>query len=506
LSAFSKRSREMANHEILNNPVVGIYRTETDIAYPRKHPFHPDKRYPEYPFDITGSEPNPVYHAIRELFRILNFDRGSFDTPKWNPLGRFIKPGNTVVLKPNLIKEKHQENNDWEYIITHGSVIRAVVDYAIIALKGSGTIKILDGPQFDSNYREIITKNGLVSMLEFLKGRIGNIDISLVNVQQEFLTVKDEVVVKRKKLPGDPLGYVKIDLENKSEFAGHAGIGHYYGVGYDYREVNSHHNEKHHEYLISKSALACDVFIDLPKMKTHKKAGITCSLKNLVGINGDRNYLPHHTKAGRFEGGDQFPKETLKSRLERSIIGVFDLLMVKSPGLFSPIYRNLKKAGKIVFGDTRNTVRSGNWHGNDTIWRTILDLNKCLLYGTPDGGLNPRIHKRYFSIVDGFIAGDGNGPMSPDPVYSGLLIGGENPVAVDCACARMMGFDYLKIPQLAKAFAVKRLPMIGYPYSMIRIASNANALNGLLSKIQNKHLFQFRPSLGWRKNIKLQDA
>ena len=39
-----------------------------------------------------------------------------------------IKPGNTVILKPNWVKESHLTNKDeWEHIITHPSIITAVL-------------------------------------------------------------------------------------------------------------------------------------------------------------------------------------------------------------------------------------------------------------------------------------------------------------------------------------------------------------------------------------------
>lgn len=49
-----------------------------------------------------------------------------------------------------------------------------------------------------------------------------------------------------------------------------------------------------------------DVFINLPKMKVHKKTGVTLSLKNLVGINADKNWLPHYSGGSPRNGGDQF--------------------------------------------------------------------------------------------------------------------------------------------------------------------------------------------------------
>ena len=43
--------------------------------------------------------------------------------------------------------------------------------------------------------------------------------------------------------------------------------------------------------------------------------------------------------------------------------------------------------------------------------------------------------------IDGIIAGQGNGPEAPDPIHTGVLIAGANPLAVDAAAAKMMGFD-----------------------------------------------------------------
>ncbi len=40
---------------------------------------------------------------------------------------------------------------------------------------------------------------------------------------------------------------------------------------------------------MSKSPLVADVFINLPKLKTHKKCGLTVNLKSLVGINANKN-------------------------------------------------------------------------------------------------------------------------------------------------------------------------------------------------------------------------
>ena len=59
-------------------------------------------------------------------------------------------------------------------------------------------------------------------------------------------------------------------------------------------------------------------------------------------------------------------------------------------------------------------MRSGSWCGNDTIWRTVVDLNRILLWFDGDG--KPRkVPRRYLTIVDGIIAGEeayGTGPQT----------------------------------------------------------------------------------------------
>jgi uncharacterized protein (DUF362 family) len=81
-----------------------------------------------------------------------------------------------------------------------------------------------------------------------------------------------------------------------------------------------------------------------------------------------------------------------------------------------------------------------------------------LLYGNPDGTFRaPEAshRKRYLTIVDGVIAGEGNGPEAPDPLAAGLILAGTNPLSVDCVAARIMGFDYSRIPSVVNGFQTR---------------------------------------------------
>jgi len=75
-----------------------------------------------------------------------------------------------------------------------------------------------------------------------------------------------------------------------------------------------------------------------------------------------------------------------------------------------------------------------HWAGID---RAILDINAAV---RPD-----------FAIVDGIIGMEGNGPIQGVSKAAGVLIAGDDPVAVDSTCARIMGLAPEKINHIARA-------------------------------------------------------
>ena len=104
----------------------------------------------------------------------------------------------------------------------------------------------------------------------------------------------------------------------------------------------------------------------------------------------------------------------------------------------------------------------GAWSGNDTIWRTCLDLNRILLYGLDDGSLADEPQRRVIHVVDAVIAGHGEGPLSPQPLPLGLIVAGYNAAAVDWVGARLLGFDPQCLPCVSKAFDHFRWPLTAF--------------------------------------------
>jgi uncharacterized protein (DUF362 family) len=145
-----------------------------------------------------------------------------------------------------------------------------------------------------------------------------------------------------------------------------------------------------HLYL-PHTVLDADLFVSMPKLKTHHWAGVTLSMKNLFGI---------------------------------------------VPGS--------------VYGWPKNPL---HWEG---IHNSILDLNATL-------------PARRFAIVDGIVGMEGNGPIQGDAREAGLLVFGEDPVAVDATGARIMGLEPLRVPHLREGgrflghAEMERIEQIGEP-------------------------------------------
>jgi uncharacterized protein (DUF362 family) len=475
----------------LMSPTVAIVKTVA--TYPIEPPYHAARHYPEAPFSDTSPHENNVYDAVRMSFAMLGLDAEHQESFSWNPLGELIRPGDRVLLKPNLIRESHQQRTDWQQVITHGSVVRAVLDYVILATGRTGQVTVADGPQTDSDFGAICQRLGLDEIAAVYRRRGFNVEVR--DLRRDRWFEHAGVIERREPLPGDPHGYTSVELGGASEFADHRKSGRFYGADYDVEETVRFHADGRHEYILCRSAMDADVVVNLPKLKTHKKVGVTLSLKNLVGINGYRNCLPHHTIGTPACGGDEFPHDRIQHKLQSQAIGVFKRALVSHGGTGGRAFRLLKRGGQVIFGDTQQVVRSGNWYGNDTAWRMVLDLNKSFFYHDGEGKRSGR--RRYMTIVDGIVGGEGNGPVAPDAKPAGVLIAGFNPVAVDTVCATLMGFDYRRLPQLSRAWTIDNLPLTGFTPSAIWCCSNVDAWCGDLASLWRGPHLNFRPHFGW---------
>jgi Domain of unknown function (DUF362) len=131
-----------------------------------------------------------------------------------------------------------------------------------------------------------------------------------------------------------------------------------------------------------------------------------------------------------------------------------------------------------------------------------LDLNRILLYANPDGSFRTT-PKRYFSVIDGIQAMEGNGPVAGRPKDFGFIIAGHNPPAVDVVCAQLMGFDYRKIPMLHRSFENSKYPLAMFAPDEIRIRSNETGLQGSMANLSYHPPARFEPHFGWKGQVEL---
>jgi hypothetical protein len=143
----------------------------------------------------------------------------------------------------------------------------------------------------------------------------------------------------------------------------------------------------------------------------------------------------------------------------------------------------------------------GAWHGNDTVWRTCLDLHRVLLYGRPDGTLDPRRRRIVLTITDAIVAGEGEGPLANTPAPAGVVTGALNAAAAEWVHARLMGFDPARIPLLRGAFGEFPFPLVVFPHTAIRVrtAEGERAADGI-EPISGRC---FVPPEGWRGHCEL---
>lgn len=479
-------------------------------------PFHPPVAYSELQQWWPGlaiDSTNEVYTAVREALRAFQFDEEHYGTQDWNSLKEFVQPGNRVIIKPNLVFHKHPLG---EYgvraMITHGSVLRPLIEYAWIALEGRGEIIVCDVPLQTADWETLMIQSGIGELVRYLQGVGINVTALDLRLEHAFSN-KYGVIVSRKEIKGDPLGYVPVDLGKMSMLSDvvqkHRGLT---ITDYPQWAVSAHHNRERNEYLIAKTVLSSDVFINVPKLKTHKKAGVTLAMKNLIGINGDKSWIAHHREGVPQRGGDEAPERHwwdafryhIFVTLKNSILGIRILTVLlwfldKS----TRIARNLmpRRTGSplAVIRKFRG-ITEGSWYGNDTLWRVILDLTRILLYSTPDGIMKSAPQRKTLQVIDGIIGGERDGPMHHIPKHAGVIIAGVNPLITDTVAAEYMGFDSKKVPQLREGFAPMKYPIVSL-HSLGAVSINEGSLMVSFSEWQKSPTRSFLSPSTWEGKI-----
>ncbi len=490
---------EAALKHNLDNLAVAI--TSGPSRYPMEPPFHSPETYPEYPHAEKQTDPgNQVYAMVRECLRLLRLDETNFGRREWNPLGGLISPGQRVLIKPNFVLHFNAGGGPIEAVVTNPSVIRAIVDYVLIALQYGGEIVVGDSPQMNCDWAILHKATGMDRLASYLQTVCSSrgVEFKLVDFREEQTFYKHGIVWNRRSLENGAKP-VRASLGTESFMEGIDSTL-LYGADYCRSETVRAHAGNRHEYMIAPAVLASDVVISVPKLKVHRKVGTTLNLKNMVGINADKNHLAHYRVGSPTKGGDEFSSPGWGDRTERLLSDFFlgtSQRSGKYPFLAWRAFRKLLRSIKPT--SHHSAFAYGNWHGNDTAWRMVLDLNRILLFANREGQTGAKVTRGYFSVVDGVVGGEGEGPLHPTPYPSGVLLAGFNPVTVDWTATRLMGFDPEMIPLYLNAVKQMSEWVRGFSIERCPVRSNVPAWESILEG--DDTIMTFRAPAGWRGQI-----
>ncbi len=340
--------------------------------------------------------PNKINRALNEIFHSLGMNPD-------NPFEGLVKPGQRVFIKPNWVASRWRKScdhiDDLYCVITHPNVIEAVADRVALALQGIGEIIIADNPSIDADFEELMEFTG-IRRLE------GKYDVPCHIYDLRPLVCKDlKDYGKKDKMahqPGDPNGEFEVNLGRES-LLHDVDSTLFRGVFDEREETVAAHTGDTQLYTISGSLYTADTYISIPKLKTHQKVGATLNLKGQVGAMTRKNQLVHWRVGSPETGGDEYPDRESWERAQHAKV-----------------------------------THRGAHPGNDTIWRMVVDLSKSLMTK----------ERRYFTVIDGIMAGDGQGPFCPTSKHANVLLGGHDLLTADIAAVRYMGLDPLKIKYL----------------------------------------------------------
>jgi hypothetical protein len=386
-------------------------------------------------------------------------------------------------------------------------VLRAVLDYAAKALEGRGRILVADCPVQGARWDEVVRLVGLEEVLADARRRFPGLELAARDFRLTRATAVGGVLLTQRTKERDD-AYVELELGADSLLEPLMRGAFAFGVSqYPRERMRRSHAPGRNRYLVPRELLEADLFVNLPKLKSHQKAGLTCALKNLVGVNGHKDYLPHFRYGSPSRGGDEYPDGGPLWQ------AYWDLA---HRGWEGGAARRLWQAGAVACAHALRRLSGvprerflqggGSFHRNDTLWRTILDVNRAFLHwDRASGALVEASPRRYLAVVDGLVGGDRESPLSPAPVPAGLVLAGRNPLAVDTVAAALMRLDWRKIPLLAHGWDAYRWPLAAFAPEQIAVRG-LPGVERLDDVVRCGGLLPFQPSCGWRSHVELGGA
>ncbi len=405
-----------------------------------------------------------------------------------------VAPGRRAfVLVNHVMHRRDDESRDnFDAKVTDAEVIGAVTDLVAQATGSRRLLAIGNSPLQGCDHARVVEESGMVDVLERWDGADRPDLVDLRGVVSTWSRVGAKLSEERRS----PSDAVEVDLGPHSLleqlYAG--GRMPQFRVGdYAADETESYHAQGRHVYAVHRRLLESDLIVSVPTLKTHQKVGITCALKGTVGAINLKQCLAHHRLGGPGEGGDEYSPDGMLRKIASR-------LAERAGGLGTGLLANAERVvSKIAYRGARLPERSfmgGAWSGNDTAWRMTLDIARVLRFARPDGSLADEPQRRHVAVIDGLIAGEGEGPLRPTARHEGVIIAGTNPVVADVLAALAMGWDPRALNLLVNAVGIDQFPVVDIDGldAMMLVADGNEFTMSTAPRLTSK---PFRPPKGW---------
>lgn len=360
--------------------------------------------------------------------------------------------GKVVLLKPNWVKH-NSKPQDEICLCTHPIFILSFIE--ILLEWKPKSILIADAPIQGCDWTRLLTEDFLERIGQLSES--SGVSITIKDFRRVAFSPETNQLETDKKPLDD---YIVFDVAERSYLEDITTDKNLFRVTcYNPDRLAESHHKGMHKYCIAKEVFDCDTIITMPKIKTHQKAGLTNSMKILVGINGDKDYLPHHRIGAVESGGDCYKGKHPFRRMSELVLDAANRRRGKC--LYQPL-SYLSAALWRLSRPTKEQNLAAGWYGNDTVWRMVMDLNMIALYGKADGSLSDTPQRTLYTLCDGIIGGQGNGPLSPDPLPLGIIAFSNDAFAMDEVAGRLFKLDLDKVPLLKEAKRLNKNKSIDY--------------------------------------------
>src|SRR5271166_4964371 len=148
--------------------------SEPNLAYPPGDEFFsPSESYPEYPHGNAATTPNAVYALVRRVLRDAGLDAANFGTPAWNPFHETLGVGTSVFVLCNFVYHRRPSETveDFQAKCIHGSVLRALIDYILLAVGPTGRVRFGNSPLQSCEWDRVLADTGADRVVEFYRTR-----------------------------------------------------------------------------------------------------------------------------------------------------------------------------------------------------------------------------------------------------------------------------------------------------------------------------------------------